>query len=341
MATKPTLNDVASAAGVSLASASRALSGGSASEETVERVRAAAKALGYIPDSTARSLRLGGSKRVAFAVDDIGNPNYVAMLRAIERSFGATGPRVSVSTVGRGPRAAAELVESVAAGLADGLILSPIRVSDDLLAALIACPVPCVVIGSLPNPAPVDTVRIDSARGVQMAVEHLASLGHSRLAFVNGPLDTNPGRARARGYETALASLGLEYDPLVSVNAADFTVAAGREGMEKVLDLTRRYDKTIDAVVCANDLLAIGALNVALTQGIRVPEDLAITGIDDTELAEVFFPSITSVSLRADERGEAAARLLLARFDEPARSTQVHTLEPVLRERASTLGVRS
>lgn len=334
--TRPTLHQVAASAGVSLASASRALSGGVASPRTVVKVRDAARELGYVPHSTARALRTGAPRRVTFAVDDIGNPNYVEMLRSIEEVMGQEGPTVAVASTGAGDRTA-ELVRREALA-ADGLILSPLRVNEKLLRAIDASPIPIVVIGSLGEAPRTDVVRVDSAQGIGMAVEHVTGRGHRNIAFLNGPVETNPGTARQNGFFRAVRRLGLDEDRCVQHFADDFTVTAGYEAATHLFSrwASREPWSRPDAVVAANDLLAIGAMNAAFEAGLNVPRDVVVTGVDDTELAAVYNPSLTSVSLFAAERGRLAAKLLLARFREPGRDVETVSVTPQLVVRRST-----
>ncbi|WDM44345.1 LacI family transcriptional regulator [Microbacterium luteolum] len=333
-----TLVDVAAQAGVSVSSASRALTDKSASVDVRERVQLAARELGYVPDSTARSLKLGASRQVLFAVDDIGNPNYVAMLRAIERTFGYTGPRVSVATVGRDSGTPVDLVEAVSRGRADGLILSPIRRSSLLEERLSSSAIPTVVIGSVSESVQVDSVRIDSGKAIAIAAEHLIARGRRRIAFINGPSDTNPGEVRARGFAQSLRVAGIAADPMLEISAADFTVGAGVVAAHALFERGNYTELPFDAIVAANDLLAMAAINVAVGRGFRVPDDVAVTGLDDTELGSVFIPSITSVSLRAAERGARAAQMLEARFQHPQRPIERVAFEPELHVRASCGG---
>jgi LacI family transcriptional regulator len=333
---RPTLHQVAAAAGVSIASASRALSGGVASPRTVAKVRTAARDLGYFPDATARALRTGAPRRITFAVDDIGNPNYVAMLRAIEGAMGHGGPSVSVTSTGSNDQAV-ELVRH-AASAADGIIISPIRVNDRLRRAITSSPIPVVVIGSLGEDAPVDVVHVDSAKGIGMAVGHVTALGRRNLVFLNGPLDTNPGSSRERGFYRAVRTMGLDADRCRQVLADDFTVAAARAAAADLFTgwHRRRPVDRPDAVIAANDLIAIGAMNAATDAGLRIPDDVMFTGVDDTEIAAVYNPSLTSVSLHAAERGRLAAELLLQRFAEPQRPARLLSVEPRLVVRRST-----
>lgn len=336
---RPTLVQVAQFAGVSIASASRALNGMVASQETIAKVRTAATTLGYVPDATARSLKLGHSLQLAFAVDDVGNPVYVEMMRAIESVVRGSGYRLMVSSTGTDPADTVDLVRSLARGYADGLVISPLRVTDELVAELQQAAVPVVVVGRLPDTVQLDTVQTNSARGVGLAVEHLLATGRRRIGFLNGPLDTTPGASRRRGFADAYRSAGLE--PAVETVeqvASDFTVSAGRLSALELLGRHRDADGTVhlDALVAANDLLAFGAIHAALELGLRIPEDLAVVGMDDTELADLFNPGLTSVSLGSTERGRNAAELLLARLAEPGRPARRIVVEPTLVPRAST-----
>ncbi|WP_353114347.1 LacI family DNA-binding transcriptional regulator [Microbacterium sp.] len=337
MGTKPTLHEVAAAAGVSLASASRALTGQSASPEMVRKVRAAAKRVGYLPDATARALRLGGRRQVVFAVDDIGNPNYVQMLRAIEEELGETA-RLSVSSTGRRPDQTVELVRMLSMGAGDGLIISPLRVTPSLRQALADTVVPVVVIGTLHSDLGIDSVFVDSAVAVGMVVDHLVGIGRTRIGVINGPGNTNPGSARRAGFAAAAQRHALPRTDAMQITATDFTVGAGVEAAERLLTATSEEASPIDAIVCANDLIAIGAIDALRRRGLRVPEDVAVTGIDDTELAALFSPPLTSVSLQSERRGRIAARMLSARFADPARPTQRETVDATLVIRASTIG---
>ena len=325
-----TITDVARRAGVSIASTSRALNGQVASAETVEKVRAAALELGYAADATARSLKLGRTQQLAYAVADIGNPVYVEMMSALERVVAASDYRLVISSTGDA-EATVELVRSLGRGFVDGMVLSPLWVTDELVAAIEAAPVPVVVLGRLPDGTGIDTVMADSARGMGLVVDHLVDEGRRRLAFVNGPADTTPGRLRRDGFRRAVSARpGVES---MEEDAEDFTIAAGYRAAMRLLEGEREPD----AIVAANDLIGIGALHAADDLGLRIPEDIAITGVDDTELAQVSRPGLTSVDLGAAERGRVAAELLIARLAEPARPAHTVTVAPALRVRGSSL----
>lgn len=322
---------VAERAGVSIASVSRVLNGLGASDAVSELVRAAASDLGYAPDATARSLKAGRTEQIAFAVADVGNPVYVTMMHAVSRVVADAGYRLVMSSTGNDPQEQIDLLSSLNRGYADGLVLIPLRVTDALVEQLRASRLPIVVIGSLPPGVELDNVRADSVRGVGLAVEHLAEQGRNRIAFVNGPVDTVPGTARLSGYLRAMTEGGLPMGADMRVEAADFTYQDGLVAAATLLDRS-----TPDAVVCANDMLAVAAMKVLTGRGLRVPDDVALVGMDDTEIAQLANPSITSVNLGSAERAQTAARLLVDRLRDPDLPARKIVIEPKLTIRESS-----
>ncbi len=331
----PTVRTVAALAGVSIASASRVLNGLGGSTETARRVREAAAEVGYVPNAIARSLQAQRTGLLALAVADIGNPVYVEMMRAIEEVAKDAGYQLLVHATGADAANETTLLRGLARRYVDGLILSPLRITEGHLSAFAGSPVPVVVVGQLPEDAPVDNVRTDSRTGVALAIAHLAGTGRRRIGFVNGPLDTVPGAARDAGYRAALAAAGLPYDPDL-VELGDFQYAAGRAAVDRLLTRAKP-----DALFCANDLIAVGALHALLSAGLRVPEDVALVGMDDTVLAQMSFPQISSVSLGSAERGRRAARLLLDRLADPGLPPRRDTVAPSLAIRASSMATGS
>ncbi|GAB2574167.1 LacI family DNA-binding transcriptional regulator [Microlunatus antarcticus] len=330
-----TLLEVARRAGVSIASASRALNGESASPRTVELVTAAALELEYVPDARARGLKRGATGQLAFGVADVGNHVYVEMMRAVEDAVRDASYRVLISSVGSTVETEVALLRSLASGYVDGLVISPLRVDAELLAELGRLRVPVVVVGLLPHPEGFDNVRANSAAGVELAVEHLLDTGRRRIGFVNGPEDTTPGRVRGRAFTAVCERLGLAE---LGVVASDFTFAAGLDAARDLLDRTTRTGTPLDAVVAANDLIAAGTYHAAAERGLQIPGDLAVVGMDDSALAAQLLPTLTSVDLGAAARGRHAAELLLARLRDPDRPTQSVVVEPALVVRSSTAG---
>ncbi|GAA4615191.1 LacI family DNA-binding transcriptional regulator [Saccharopolyspora hordei] len=335
--TRATLQQVAERAGVSLASTSRALHGSGASKAMVERVRAAAAELGYSVDAIGRSLRMGKTFQIAFAVADIGNPVYVEMMRGIHEVLAPHGYRVVVMTTGDTAASTADLVRSLSGGFVDGMILIPLRTDDELIEEIRRAPVPMVVIGRALSEHGISSVSVDSGAGIAEAVRHVHALGRRRIGFLNGPLDTTPGASRQRGFDAVVGAEGFSAERVQVEIADDFTVAAGFEAGRRLLAGSSSPSDRLDAVVAANDLLAIGVLRAARELGLATPQDLAVTGMDDTELGQVYLPRLTSVSLGSAERGRTAARLVLELADDPDTPAQQVAFEPELIVRESTV----
>lgn len=331
----PTVETIARRAGVSIASVSRVLNGVGARPDTVRKVERAAAELGYVPNAVAQSLKGGRTRQLTFAMQDIGNPAYVSMVRQIQAVTKPLGYRLLLHSTDAVAEDELGVVRSLADRTSDGLILCPIRVTDEHLAAMRQAARPIVVIGSLPEDAPVDSVRADSVSGAMLGVRHLLEGGRRRTAFINGPEDTVPGASRLRGYTQALAEAGIEPEPGL-MESTDFAIEAGTAAAHRLL----AADPAIDSIFCANDQLALGAAHAAQARGLDVPGDLAVVGMDNSELALASWPPLTSVDLGSAERGRIAARMLVSRLEggdvPPGSAVRCETVAPRLVVRASS-----
>ena len=327
----PTIHTVADAAGVSIASVSRVLNGLTTNSETIRRVRDAVNEVGYVPNSAAKSLKTSQTGQVAFAMENIGNAAYLAMVQAIQPVLRSAGLRLLLHSTDADTNDEIDVLRSLGQRYVDGLILCPLRVTRRHVTELKRAQAPVVVIGQLPESCPVDNVYVDSRPGVAGAVSHLADQGRRRIALVNGPVDTVPGAKRYAGYQDGLADGGiLEESDLVAFT--DFTVEGGAKATAKMLRLRDRPD----AIFAANDLMALGVLQAVREAGLDVPRDIAVVGMDDTELATTAWPPLSSVSLGAPERGRLAAELLLERLTDPDAPPRRISVEPELVVRASS-----
>jgi LacI family transcriptional regulator len=330
----PTLATVARLANVSVATASRVLNGIRTTPETMRRVREAAESVGYVPNAAARSLRSRRTGQIAFAMPDVANPVYTSMVRAISDVARANGSRLILHSTDGGDTAdELGFLDGLKQRYVDGLILVSLEFTDAHAAAIAAAAVPVAVIGNPTKDAKVDTVRPNSRPGAVDAVKHLHETGRRRIAFVNGPERTAPGSNRKLGYLDALRACGLERDDDLMEVGDDFTIDAGRVAAARLLARARP-----DAIFCANDLIAIGALAAVRAAGASVPRDVALVGMDDTTLARVTTPTLTSVDLGGAERARIAAELLLARIERPTRRIRVVGVEPRLVVRESSGG---
>jgi LacI family transcriptional regulator len=316
---------------VSVASASRVLNGIRTNPETLAKVTAAAAAVGYVPNAAARSLRSRHTGQIAFAMPDIANPVYTAMVSSIQEVARAAGSRLMLQSTGADTNEELETLRDLKRRHVDGLILCSLHLTDAHTVELARAAVPVVLIARPGKDCPVDTVRANSRKGAAEAVRHLHAAGRRRIAFLNGPQHTAPGSSRRAGYFDGLRACGLERDDGLIEVARDFMVEPGREAAERLLARVKP-----DAIFCANDLIAIGALAALRAANFDIPGDVAVVGMDNTTLSTVTWPPLTTIDLGSAERARIATELLLKRIEHPARKPRSVGVEPRLVVRAST-----
>lgn len=318
---KVTIREVASRAGVSIGTVSLALNGSSrCSDLTVARVRAAAADLNYQPNHAAKSLRRQLSETVALVIPDIGNPVYVAMAKAVQQEAKDRQYHLSLISTDGHPREEIHALETLVRRRVDGMILCSLRMTAPLAQSLRHAPGALWVIGTLPDSVAVDNVRVNSEYGVRLAIDHLVDHGRRRLAFLNGPGNTVPAGVRGRGFAESLRQRDLNATDTPVVHTS-FSVSGGYEAVGALL----AGHPSIDGVLCANDQIAIGAMKRLRELGRRVPDDIAVVGMDDIPEGMICTPTLTSVSLLARERGQIAARMVLDRLT-ASTSAEVRTV---------------
>ena len=173
------------------------------------------------------------------------------------------------------------------------MIISPIVTSPEITRSIAELGIPTVLVGTMPSGLNIDNVYIDSAKGIDLTITYLKEIGKKKIALVNGPLETNPGRRRNKGFQDAMTKSTLKFSNQSFFVASDFTSHAAHE-----LLATSTKIRDFDAVVCANDLLAAGVIKALTDQGVTVGKEIAVTGMDNTELATILNPTLTSVDLR-------------------------------------------
>lgn len=326
-----TIKSVAEKAGVSIASVSRVINGTVARGDTEERVWKAIKELDFQPNSAARALKVRKSEQICLSFDDLANPAYVMMTRGVGQALGTTDYRLVLSSAFSSVEEIVKHLETMGRGFADGLIISPIYSDPRITKLLSRLQIPFVVVGTLPNGLDADNVWVDSSAGVATAVEHLESTGRRKLAFLNGPIATNPGKKRLAAFEKALNANSLKFLDSNIIQAEAFSPEAGYSAIKEFGKIN-----LFDSVVCANDQLAAGFMKFCFEKNIEIPQDIAVVGIDNTDLASLMRPTLTSIDLHAEQRGVIAANLMLDRLSNPGRPTQKVVVEPTLVIREST-----
>lgn len=303
-----TIADVATRAGVSATTVSHVLSGkrlvGTA---TRERVQDAIRELGYRPNRAARQLRTNRSRMVAVIVPDITNPYFGVLTRGLADFVGGDAYGTYVCNTDGSLERELTYVHDVLDRGVDGIVLASVNVVAEHERAPLRFGTPVVCVGERLLDDDVDVVAADDEVGSRAAVRHLIEHGARRIAMIRGPVDT--GQPRDRGYQQALAEVGLSPDPKLMVRG-DWTRRGGRVGMCELLEL----QPPPDAVFCANDLTAIGVMDAVHEHGLTVPDDIAVVGFDDVDAATIVTPQLTTVRNPAYETGREAGALLLSRM---------------------------
>ncbi|ACQ81086.1 transcriptional regulator, LacI family [Beutenbergia cavernae DSM 12333] len=292
--TAPTLVEVARLAGVSRATASRALNGGlRVSPEAMDAVRRAVAELGYSPNRAARSLVTRRTDSIAVVVpesDDrvFSDPFFAVTLRGVTSALAATDIQ-AVLLVGQGRHDVGRVERYLRGGHTDGAIVVSHHQADTLAVTLREIGLPSVYVGRpLAPDADVPYVDVDNVAGARLAVEHLIAQGRRRIGLIAGPQDMSAGVDRLAGWRTALAAAGLDApEPVV----ADFTLAGGAAAADRLM----AAHPELDAVFAASDRMAAGALPIIAAHGRNVPDDVAVIGYDDLELASQTHPPLTTV----------------------------------------------
>ncbi|TQS45463.1 LacI family transcriptional regulator [Cryptosporangium phraense] len=317
--------DVAARAGVSQATVSRALRRDpSIGAETVRRVLEAAQALDYVPSARARALSTGSTQRIAMVVD-LDNPLWSLLVGRLHDELAGRGYRLTLLAGHGDPD---DVEEHLLGGGVDGVIVSTARLGSSLPATLRRRGVPAVLLHRYVEGSDLDASVADNRAGGAAAAQILLDAGHRRIGALLGPDDTSTGRERAAGFRSRLAEAGVDL-PDTRVREGAFDQAHGAESLAAVL--RGRHRPT--ALFCANDIIAIGALNAASAAGLRVPDDLALVGFDDLESSAWPIVSLTTIHVPFGDMLRSAVTLLLERIGGFAGGGRrvIHPVTPVLR----------
>jgi len=303
-----TIKDVAKRAGVGIATVSRALHGSSqVSPETAARVRKVIEELGYRPNTNAQSLASGRSHMLGLVVSDITNPFFPELIKGFEDMALLHGYDVFVASTNYDPARTALCVKRMIERKIDGVAIMTSEVDPSLPDTFAKRKVPLVFLDVGQVARGVSNVKVDYANGIAQAVDHLRALGHSRIAFISGPLRLESVRERRDAFLKRLNEPrgGPRREALVE--EGNHKVDGGFNAMLRVLE---RAPGTT-AVIASNDLTAIGALRAIRQHGLRVPDDISVVGFDDIQMAQFTEPPLTTVKLVRTEVARLACEALL------------------------------
>lgn len=332
MAMKPaiTIHDVAREAGVSTQTVSRVLNNkGEIRPSTRQRVLEVIQRLGYRPNNLARSLATARTFTLGLIVPDITNPFFPGIARGAEAAALARGYTIFLCNTNEDLQREKEILGVLEDKRVDGIILCGSRLPENQLLPLLQRHKAVVLVNRQVASEIAGYVHVDDATGTRMAVTHLLSRQRQRLAFLSGPIHSFTRQVRVQAFYETLAAAGLQLtSELVTPCSADR--AGGYHETHKLL----AHSPNLDSIFCYNDLVALGAIQACVELGYRVPEDLAIVGYDDIQLASLVTPSLTSLGVSQFEIGTRAMHMLLERI-EHGESEDTVMLVPQLVIRAS------
>ncbi|MFC8373646.1 MULTISPECIES: LacI family DNA-binding transcriptional regulator [unclassified Streptomyces] len=307
---RPTIKTVAARAGVGRTTVSRVVNGSDlVSADARARVLAAIKELNYVPNSVARGLVTNRTNAVALVIPEsesrLGSePFFAALIRGVSGALAESRTQLQLMLV-RDQAERDQLTETVATHRVDGVLLVSVHADDRLPGMLEEMGLPTVLAGRRDAGERLSYVDSDNAGGATAAVRHLLHRGRTRIATITGPLDMDVGRSRLAGWHTAHREAGVPADELL-VEEGDFTEGGACRAMCSLLE--RAPD--LDAVFAASDLMAVGALAELRRRGLRVPDDVAVVGYEDSILARHTAPPLTTVRQPVEEIGRTMARIL-------------------------------
>lgn len=305
-------HDIARLAGVSQSTVSRVINDHPRiAPETRERVRKAMNELGYTPNAAARTLITGRSHLIGLVVSNIANPFYPSLIEATVSAAETAGFNVILGNARESASRQLDVLRLLAEHQVDGAILtSSLAAIAPELARFVRTGPPLVLVNRTLDEPKLDAVLIDNDRGGYIATEHLIALGHTRIAYVGGRPDASTNSQRLVGFRRAMQEAGLEV-PEPYVQDGDFTRMSGSIIVMRLLGLPTPPT----ALVCADDLIALGCMEGLHAAGLDVPDDMALVGFDDIPSASLHGVGLTTVRQPTAEMGARAVRLLVDRLE--------------------------
>lgn len=323
------LRDVAARCGVSVSTASRALNNRSdVSPKTRAKVLAAAEALGYVPSSLAKGLWLGKTKTVGVVVTTIANPFYANVVIGIEKVLAERGYNILLNSSLEDPKTELRAVKLLLERRVDGILLAPVQSEPEAVAFLEKNRVPYVLVGRNVRNVETNYVVCDDHRIGELAGEYLVKKGHRQILFLNSS-QNDSARLRQEGFCAALRAAGIELEDkwIRPVNGNQDVKEVLVQALEGGLDPT--------AIFCFCDYMAIEVIGELRRRGRRIPEDVAVIGVDNLGVSELLNPPLTTIDIQNSRMGLLGAQILLKAMANPVRPAEKLVLTPHLVERAS------
>lgn len=327
-----TMKDVARLAGVSTSTVSHVINNNRFVSEAVrEKVTTAISQLNYAPSALARSLKINQTRTIGMLLTASSNPFYAEVVRGVERSCYERGYSLILCNTDGDEDRMNRSLETLLQKRVDGLLIICTESHIPSAEILTRYPsIPSVMMDWSPFDGGSDIIQDNSLLGGEMATRYLINRGYTRIACIAGPQDKTPARLRLEGFYQAMAQAGLPVLPGYRVDG-DLEFQGGYNAMNQLLSV----NPVPEAVFTSNDAMAVGVYHALFQAGLSVPQDIAVIGYDDIELARYMTPPLTTIHQPKDELGELAIDTLLHRLAQPGGSQQLLVLTPELVERGS------
>ncbi len=302
------IRDVASRAGVSIATVSRAVNRiPSVDPELARRVWKAIDEVGYLPNTQARALVSGRSRMLGLIVSEITNPFFPELVQEFENLAVAQGYEVLIGSTNYEPARTESLIRRMLQRNVDGVAVMTFGIEEDLVQKLVEREFPLVFVDAGPRLPNIRVLKVNYGEGIRQAVQHLAALGHRAIAFISGPLRLRSAVSRRDAFLRSRAELGLTV-PAEHMVEGSHTMEGGIGAMEQLTALT----SLPTAVMCSNDMTAIGVLHALYRTTHNVPQEISVVGFDDIHLAQFMLPPLTTVQMSCKDLAAAAVEALRA-----------------------------
>jgi DNA-binding LacI/PurR family transcriptional regulator len=302
------IRDVARRAGVSIATVSRAVNRIPTVDPVLaERVWKAIEEVGYLPNTQARALVSGRSKMLGLIVSEITNPFFPELVQEFENLAVAQGYEVLIGSTNYEPERTESLIRRMLQRSVDGVAVMTFGIEEELVQKLVEREFPLVFVDAGPDLPNIRVLKVNYGEGIRQAVQHLAALGHRNIAFISGPLRLRSAMARRDAFLKSMGELGLTA-PAEHLVEGNHTMEGGIAAMEKLIALAALPT----AVLCSNDMTAIGALHALYRTTHTVPQDVSVVGFDDVHLAQFMLPPLTTVQMSCKDLAAAAVEALRA-----------------------------
>ena len=302
------IRDVAKRARVSIATVSRAVNRvSSVDPELAKRVWKAVDEVGYVPNTQARALVSGRSRILGLIVSEITNPFFPELVQEFENLAVAQGYEVMIGSTNYDPTRTESLIRRMLQRSVDGVAVMTFGIEEELVKKLVEREFPLVFVDAGPELPNIRVLKVDYGQGIREAVQHLAALGHRQIAFISGPLGLRSAAARRDAFRKSTAEVGLTAPP-GHVIEGTHTMEGGRAAIGQLIALP----ELPTAVICSNDMTAIGVLHGLFETTHKVPKDISVVGFDDIHLAQFVLPPLTTIQMSCKDLAVAAVQALRA-----------------------------